>query len=174
MNDTPLDNPTIIATVAVIVSLCSLFLTWWQARQTVKHNKLSVKPNLTWSVYRTIKNKKLLDVSATLINAGIGPAIVRDCTMFYKGEEIAKNNSIDYENFVLDNFDGADVTWYGLATGSIIQAGEKITILKIEMKKNTKKFLETADDMDLIINYQSMYGDEIFTFNTSNLIVEEV
>lgn len=67
----------IIATSSLFVALFALFATISQQRTAHKHNKLSVRPLLTWNVARNTSDDGA-SITYTLRNQGLGPAVVID------------------------------------------------------------------------------------------------
>lgn len=72
------------AWVPIVVSLCAISLTVFQAASTRRHARLSVQPRLGWSI----------DVSPDgtvrygLVNEGLGPAIITSLALTVDGKEV--------------------------------------------------------------------------------------
>lgn len=159
------DNPdTVISASAFFVSLCVLGLTISQVIQTAKHNKLSVRSYLTTSMHPNDDGKFLV----ILENCGIGPAIIRDFIVLYHGEEVAKNNLEQVENFVLETFPNVDGKYYSMVPNSAMQAGEKKALLEIVLDANSFHLIENIEHIDIVINYESMYrnNDDVFNYDS--------
>ena len=65
----------VIAAAGAVIALLSLFATMWFAFLTRRHNRLSVRPYLDHHLLTSPTGP----VTFKLLNAGIGPAIVRRC-----------------------------------------------------------------------------------------------
>lgn len=85
-------NLDFTAIAAVVVAVLALFATIWQTLHTQKHSKLSVRPWLTWNISRTLNNDKF-EVTFTLSNKGLGPAIVRECYFTRDGSHFKSEKS---------------------------------------------------------------------------------
>src|SRR5437879_4048187 len=71
----------VIAIAAAAVALLSLFATIWFAFMTRRHNRLSVRPYLD----HHLQTAATEPVWFKIVNAGIGPAIIRRCTYVLDG-----------------------------------------------------------------------------------------
>lgn len=72
------------AWVPIVVSLCAISLTVFQAWSTRKHTRLSVQPRLDWSVQVSEGG----GVTYTLANNGFGPAILTRLDLRVDGEVV--------------------------------------------------------------------------------------
>ncbi len=69
----------------LVISICAISLTVFQAMSTRKHARLSVQPRMDW---RLSEDGDSGEVRITMINAGFGPAIVTDVVFFHGETEI--------------------------------------------------------------------------------------
>lgn len=79
-NDSGLTNSDIIAISSGIVALCAFFVSIFQTRYTVRHNKLQVRPLVTI--------ESASDTGAKFIaihNLGLGPALIRSVKATHLG-----------------------------------------------------------------------------------------
>jgi hypothetical protein len=71
--------------IPIVVSLCAISLTIFQAMHTRRHARLSVQPRIDW---RIEEDAGLGTVTLSLVNVGFGPAIVTDLAFVIDGERI--------------------------------------------------------------------------------------
>lgn len=161
-----LDINTSIALASAAVALCALGVTIWQGKQNYKHNKLSVRPFLRTFEYSDTLNSKTGRLTFELMNCGIGPAIIKNFVLLYEGKEVSRNNRKTYYEFLqklLVDFDNLKISMYG--PGAAMQTGEKLLLLSFayDLKKQDIGF---ADKLNLIVEYQSIYEDEVFAYDS--------
>ncbi len=153
-----------ISLASAVVALCALGVTVWQGRQNDRHNKMSVRPKLTASEdYQD--DDKGRTVSFELINAGFGPAIIKDFVLVYDGKEVANNNRKAYEDFLRQL--SKDVTFqslYSFIPDSSLLAGERYELFSFRHKHGQD--VSFIDKLNLRVNYQSIYEDEIFVYDS--------
>ncbi len=138
-----------VAICALVVAVCALVATVRQGRQNYMHNKLSVKPRLMIATH-THKAKTDSEISCSLINSGLGPAIIKDFILIYDGVEISKNNSETYDAFWEEKVPNHESLHYGsLSPKSAIPINEPNKILSI---KHTE-----AQDISFIKKTRSMH-----------------
>lgn len=80
-----MSTPDIISTVAAVIALCALFATAWQAYIAREHNRLSVRPALVLHRANVVTNDGT-EISFSVRNCGIGPAIVRERLFHVEGK----------------------------------------------------------------------------------------
>lgn len=159
-------NPEMwVALSSVVVAVCALVVTIWQGRQNYKHNKMSVRPLLTtMEKYQDRMNNRI--VNFELINSGFGPAIIKDFILVYNNEEVSKNNRKTYEDFMMKKASRFELlNLISFAPNSSIQSDERVELfaMRYNPKTDDASFLEK---LNIKINYQSIYGDETFTYDS--------
>ena len=155
-----------VATASAVIALCALGVTIWQGRQNYKHNKLSVRPFLGTFMYTDIVNKKTARRTFELMNCGIGPAIIKNFVLLYDGKEVSRNNRKIYYAFLqnlLADFEEVEISGYG--PGAAMQIGEKLLLLSFDYNFE-KQDISFTNKLNLIVDYQSIYGDEVFTYDS--------
>lgn len=81
---------------SLTVALAALGVSVQQGRATRRHNKLSVRPRLTTHVNRKfIPQGQMMEVTVTLINSGLGPAIIRRYEPLLDGCPVAFKDAPD-------------------------------------------------------------------------------
>lgn len=154
------DTNTIVSFSAIIVSIASIFIATWQGMETRRHNRLSVRPKLDFS-FEVGKN----GFGYSILNQGLGPAIITEAKIFLDGEEfipqrshfgwaLALQDTLQLMNMTLDALP--------LSKGVTIRAGQPYTI--IELYEQGEKDLTIDPKMiyrrlAFKINYESMYGE---------------
>ena len=161
-----IDINTSIALASAFVATCALGVTLWQGRQNYKHNKLSVHPSLGTFEYHDTISSKAGNLTFELMNCGIGPAIIKNFVLLYDGKEVSRNSRKTYYEFLQDllaDYDSLEISMYG--PGAVMQVGEKMRLLSFDYNLK-KQDIDFADKLNLIVDYQSIYEDEIFTYDS--------
>ena len=177
-----MDANIIIAIASVFIATCALLFTAWQGWETRKHNKISVRPILTGETFdaeRYSVEKDIRRVSLEIINSGIGPAIIKSFVLIFDDEEIARNDVNAYCDFMKQKLRGMkgikgvdDIDKLGLGflmCGSVMKEGDKQMIWDIKyINKDDPQNdnIATLYKITLIVEYQSVYDGDVFTFDT--------
>jgi hypothetical protein len=134
-----------VAVASLVVALCAMVATVWQAAIARKHNRLSVRPVLT--LYR-----REIDGVISVRNNGSGPAIVIAYELYSKekGKRLLLNE--------LDGFFQTPTDVPELTSGVAIAVGESVELVK------AVTFLEASHqqpmrDLRFRIVYESIYGE---------------
>jgi hypothetical protein len=153
-----------ISLASAVVALCALVVTVWQGRQNDRHNKMSVRPKLTASQdFENDDEGKI--ISFKLMNAGFGPAIIKDFILLYDGKEVSKNNPKAYQDFLKTSIKKADFfNIYSFAPESILLAGEGCELFSFRHRHGQD--VSFIDKLNLRVNYQSIYEDELFVYDS--------
>lgn len=153
---------------ALFISACVFFITWWQAYQTVKHNKLSVEPNLNRIAGQAPKEGKNY-YSIIIINTGVGPAVIKDVRTYIGEEEISHNSFNDLRKNIgklLKEFD----TCYFI-NGALLATNEENVVVGFFDKDESgdeKNRAKIKDNLGIYIEYQSIYRDKSYYFCKPN------
>jgi hypothetical protein len=73
------------AWVPIIISVCAICLTVFQAMSTRRHARLSVQPRLDW---RIEQDSTAGTIKLSLVNVGFGPALMREVALIVDGDRI--------------------------------------------------------------------------------------
>jgi hypothetical protein len=145
-----------IALVSILVAACALGTTIWQGYIMRKHNKLSVKPLLTTFDLQDLKGN-IEWVEYRLENCGVGPAIIKNFSLFYDEKEVSRNNRKTYEDFFKDKTKGFLFSSNGSCVpNSIIPAGGSIVLVSFKYDKE-KHDVSFAEKINIVVEYQSIY-----------------
>jgi len=122
----------------------------------IKHNKLSVEPMLY------IKSTTLHSVSELeikLMNGGLGTGIINSIEILYKEERYKSFQFMLDKNMVIqkDKF-----LFASLGESSLISSNSELPLLRYKAitKDELKSLISILNDIDIKIEYESMYGDK--------------
>ena len=156
-----------------VVAVSALFIAFYSAQQTRKHNRLSVKPHITAFPNTDINPRECL-LSVELMNNGLGPAIIKKYLIYFDGKIVADTDYNTLKNF-FDNLikskkkEVYQHTIAALGKDYAMPANEKRVIISIKFpiksKETEKEFEELLDKFDLIVEYESFYGKK-FLFDS--------
>ncbi len=158
----------VIAAVSGIIALIALQANIREGEATRKHNKLSVQPLLTCA-HDFKKNGNITYVKFDILNSGTGPAIIKNFISEVDGKELTRNDIKEYYKFFDVNTQGFKKMLVGF-TGpdSIIRVGEQQNLWTFEYDRTTHN-ADFIDRMKLVIEYQSIYRDRVFTYSPEEL-----
>ena len=164
-----MDTNIIIAIASVFIATCALLFTAWQGWETRKHNRLSVKPFLLSSGQELIKND-LCHVEFRLVNGGVGPAIIKSFTLLFDDEVVACNNHRAHNDFMEEKLKFfIETVFYSMVPSNVIKVEKDVVLwdFKYDPQHQNIKFL---DRIEILIEYQSIYQDEIFILDTRDTL----
>ena len=161
-----------------IIAICALGFTAFEVHMTRKHNRLSVRPNL--SIKLTIdkaSNDSLHVFEYRLKNSGIGPGEIKKVEFFFKGKNIAH----DFESMahflthqldeIQDQYEaplGGAIFNHFLGPGVIVEPQREETAFAFKCNECTPQTLEAIEevfkDLSIKMDYASLYG-EMFSFS---------
>lgn len=154
-----------ISLASAVVAMCALGVTFWQARIMRTHNKLSVRPLITSFMNQDVKGETGY-ISFDIENCGTGPAIIKNFILLYDGKEVVKNNINAYNRFLAEKIKSFAGTNIGcLVPEYPLASGRSFTLLSFhyDVQRHDVSF---ADNLNVIIEYQSIYEDEIRTYDS--------
>lgn len=160
------NSEAIVAIMALIVSIRAL-------NNNLTHNRLAMKPLLTTVTNGDLIAHNIFRVDATVENQGLGPAIIDGFSLYYNGKELNIDDQVQHNKNMLEfaeKYFGNDchlrVSTGIRRPGSAIEAGKEVALLKLEIKKDDKKEINTKEAMNFIalcrvcIVYSSVYEDQ--------------
>ena len=127
----------------LIIALCALFTSVWQAKITKQHNKLTVKPYLDFSIVQDNEEHKV-----SISNQGFGPAIIKKVKFRYNGKEYADL----YDALKAANERKNVIGSFKYGKNSIVAPGT--TKLLIHLKERRFR------NIQVVILYESIYGEK--------------
>jgi hypothetical protein len=157
-----LDASIVIAAVSVLIAVLALGLTIWQATKTIKHNKLSVQPHLSFHTEAT----KQEQIIVTMTNTGLGPAILDKMKVYVDDKEITKPKKI--ETAIKKVFPSEQGYKYTYEVFSLIDDDKEsmskdsnIELFSINFNKRVNKHIkQQIIRISIEIEYESFYGDK--------------
>ena len=158
-----LNTSDVIAMSAVLVALCALVTTLWQAHVARAHNRLSVRPHLAWNINRVRANRGC-ELVFTLENCGVGPAIVVDRFFSVDGARYPASGHDAVEK-LLSTVIGEALSYHlrqnGLpGVGSPIPAGRSYVVAHIFFPLSSievvDEFMDRAD-VGFQVHYECLY-----------------
>ncbi len=153
----------VIAAVSGIIALIALRANIREGKATRKHNRLSVKPFLSIESSGTVTGNKVCN-TATLVNDGTGPAIIKKFQLLLDGTDISQHNAEIHTNFLLESKKICSGVKVGhLAPDSIVNARDKKLMWEFDHDLNSE-YIETIIKLKIQIEYQSIYEDETFYY----------
>jgi hypothetical protein len=69
----------------IVLSLCAISLTVFQAVSTRRHTRLSVQPRIDW---RVEQDSDARSITFSLVNVGFGPAVIKEASLHFDGEAL--------------------------------------------------------------------------------------
>jgi hypothetical protein len=165
----PLTPSDWIALSSLMTAVLAFIITVWQSWQSRRHDRLSVRPLLTWN-----RDRKRVGTSVELTfkiqNCGLGPAVVKDRYFTIAGARFSIGPpSIDEVPALAKRlFDGRlqyNLPQHGLpGIDSAIPAGGEFVIATLQFLEASLAALNDAAQADgalaFTVRYESMYGDE--------------
>jgi len=134
--------PSSLEIGTLVIALCAMAGTVWQAAIARKHNKLSVRPVLT--LYR-----RDIDGIIYVKNNGTGPAILKVYEIWKDGVLVHEDH---LQNLIPHAFEAPDLT-----IGCAIAVGEKIELVKSAAYLDNSH-VAPLQALNFRIVYESIYG----------------
>lgn len=160
-----LDAPFVIATMAFVLSL----IVW---KHGVDHNRLSVKPLITYSSLKDIGNQT---IEVVFSNKGLGTAIFKHLR-YAIGNQVYElppdpTTFVQHLNIALqaadeEPFDTVKLDYSPIYEGHAIIAGGTTTLCKIDCSVSTnpsdtyEKIILALSTLVIYTEYMSLYGQE--------------
>jgi hypothetical protein len=160
---------------ALFFSACALYLTISQARATRKHNRLTVRPQLT-SFTETKPDPErngIVIIKATLSNSGLGPAIIKTFKPLLDGVPLTIKKPEDLlpvaEKALPVHLIAEGCQFTVLRQGYVMAKDEVVTLVKLSFASTVHddpKTLERAlDRFHIRVTYESAY-EESFVYDS--------
>jgi len=148
---------------SVIIAVCALGLTFWQAKITRRHNKLSVTPHLTtWTQSEQVTGR----YSVEILNNGIGPALIKSFSVQVDGQPIGGERSEPIEKAlkVLFSQYAFQSSQAYMGCGYMMSPKETRALVTIQFLGPRFPKQEEVDQAmkraRLLIEYESIYGSK--------------
>lgn len=146
---------------AMLISLVTLIIFVRQTNIMDKQSRLSAMPYL---MIEKSTNGEAQKIQFTLVNHGVGPAIIESRRIIYKGNEYEK----DFYQFLTENVPKLDTiepfNWSSVYAGQAIPSNGRVVMVayggkaeEFELAENVISNLQ--DSLNFEIIYSSVYGD---------------
>ena len=150
---------TAIATVTIAV--IALLVAVWQGCETRHHNRLSVKPQLTF-LYKTAKGSDF--VGWHLFNKGVGPATIESFEIYVDNEPTSEDGYGGWKTVISRVGLNEDwVYYYAIRPNNAMEKGEEQVHLGVSRSNQTPERLEmfhkACSRIRINIRYKSIYED---------------
>lgn len=152
-----------------LIALAALFLAIWQGYLQRKHNKLSLRPHLSFNrCVQTLSPQ----IKLSLINAGPGPALIKN-VLVYLDDVLLSSTVIDWNNIMHEL--QINTIWGGgnFIKGATIPPQHEIDVFLYKTTEldsheglDVCAIQQTLNRIKVVVEYDSVYGE---TFRESNL-----
>ena len=151
------DANTCISLSAMLIALVGLGLSLWEGFENRGHNRLSVRPKMTFSYFYDDK-----EVWYELQNRGLGPAVIKWFEVRINGQ--LQKDWKDMFNALGIDYNKANPHFTVPMQGSIFQPGIPSTLFAVNINTHEGQLLmANLDNIDLKICFCSMYDDDCFS-----------
>lgn len=147
---------------AIFISIVTLIIFVRQTNIMEQQSRLSVLPYL---MMETSNNSQDNTFIIEIVNYGVGPAIIENRDISYKGKQFAE----EFPEFIKSNFKESDsinmLSYSTLQKGLAIPAGASRTVIKVGGSQTSyETFLQVLqklqqEDFGYNITYKSIHGD---------------
>ncbi|EOV6281615.1 hypothetical protein ACOQ0N_001467 [Vibrio parahaemolyticus] len=155
-----MESSDYIAICAAIISFVALGLGIYQSHLTRKHNKLSIRPILSISKVSSYDR----GLSYTLLNNGLGPAIIKKFGVMIDDKLIESSDNIIFSALEKIGVEHFDVGYFTLESGEAYNVGEELLLLGfVDKESNPDKYANLDKVMPrfkFYIEYECIYGDK--------------
>ncbi|MCA0902218.1 hypothetical protein [Microbulbifer agarilyticus] len=151
------------AVSSALIALVALGLAIYEGRSNRQHNRLSLKPSL---VMETSTTNSPPTISATIVNAGLGPAVIQNIQFFHHGTELV--GDLEYElreaiSKILEKFMVESTSVSIMNPGYVSRASSENNIVMIKVLPQEPTCIDNLKELlnviDVRIEYQSFYGE---------------
>jgi hypothetical protein len=158
-----------IALSSVVIALCVFFITLWQAWFTRQHSIISVRPFINLiPVNNPDLGSRDFKFETNIRNMGLGPAQIHKVHYFIDGELCEGSSTAPLEKIgltlcnIIENFTFLDTI--------MLSANNSICLISINTPiENREVTQKNLDRIDLLIEYQDMYGNPQKSIDTRKL-----
>ncbi len=157
----------VTAIASILIAFIAAFGTVMQGLYNRAHNRLSVRPLLAFDESTTIQAEGN-NAKFYLINAGVGPAIIKNVDLIFDGKVVSSNDYKTYHSFLrndMGRFIKGRLRY--IPRDDVISVGQKQKMWTLKYR-NTKEDIETVNKLRLRIEYQSIYQGKVFIFDTKD------
>jgi hypothetical protein len=140
------------AASAIIVAVCSLGITLYEARITREHQKLSVWPRLAMSI-----SDSGGVFTRTVVNNGLGPALVRSYQVTVDGKPMASWTAV--LRTLMPAAHGLPYVYSSFGRGSVLLPGAQLNVLTVSTDSVNRMLREAEPRVGTTVCYCSLYNE---------------
>ncbi len=167
-----INSDKVLSISAIVISLATLILIFYQTDLVRKEQKASVFPSLMFG-YNTNSQNQITGESIFIMNQGLGPAFIENFKIVNKGSTYSLNPN-EYLSKI-DGFDQDEIIYIDkLFEGRIIPADDKIVLLAkktdslskmrlgeiFDFHFNSNNNVNDDNKVFIEIEYKNVYGDK--------------
>jgi len=154
---------------ALVVAICALFLTVYQAHLSRRHNRISVSPSLTSFASRK-SDEGHGELRLELRNNGLGPALIDSFRFVLDDVDLTFDDSNEAIGFLTELVGNIQIKCEitTLTHDNILRSGDSVTVIHIvflEVGRSWEHIESLVDRLALNVKYHSMYGEQ-FVYST--------
>lgn len=153
---------------ALIVAVCALALTIYQAYLTRRHNRLSVRPLLDRAMQKDRKAEGIT-ISFFVRNSGAGPAVIKQRSVYLDKAAFGDMDNECVEKVLQQcfgdpsRFEIRSTSFPGI--GTALLPGQQIRLAEIHFPStiwcnNEQEIMRRFDRIGYLIRYESLYNEE--------------
>lgn len=149
----------IITFSVLLISICALVVSIYQSRVMRVQQDLMLEQLKTsvWPRTEVIMRTGSIDAfEVTIENKGIGPAMVEQTRIKYKGEVITDLQTLLNKVTHINQISAYSSS---VINGRVISPGEKVTMFSIQGDSAQMDFNEKYREIEIDVCYSSVYGD---------------
>lgn len=153
MGNSKWNSDKIVSLSAIFISLLTLGVFVYQTNLIRKQQHMSVYPFLGYGVggAGTGNNKLIMN------NTGIGPALIKKIDIQYKDKKF--NYIYELANYFSEQDSSLQMQYSDITEGMLISINDSKVLMATHNDLEDKLYNLLTDDFDLIVEYESVYGD---------------
>lgn len=155
-----LSSEMIVALAAIVVSIMTLSVYIFQARIMMDQQHTSVWPYVEWTMTSISESEEDQEFYISVINKGVGPALVKDTKLLLDGKLYKYN---DYRDFMKELLGEGkrDSLWilYSVVDNRVMAPGEEVKIFHVKSWQGIRIPNFDHKRFQYTLCYCSIYGD---------------
>lgn len=162
-------NSDYITIASVLIALLAFVTTIFQFLSVKKHGILSVRPLIRFH----IKNDDILSYSFE--NHGLGPGLIKEFTINVAGQKLVNPTHEQLQSTLAvvpgNCIQALEYEFHLPVVGAAYRPGQVIELLSfspLASQKNMISFHFLEEQIEMVLLYQSVYGEEVFGCGTRN------
>lgn len=162
-------NSDYIAIASSLIALLALITTIAQLRSAKRYNILSVRPLIRFHI-------KIDDaLTYSFENHGLGPALIMEFTINVAGRKIANPTHEQLQSALAvvpgNHIQAFEYEFHLPVVGAAYKPGQIIELLSfspLTSQENMSAFHFLEEQIEMVLLYQSFYGEQVFGCGTRN------